>query len=135
MIQAHKHLVKRRPRLWLLRPALLHDLDVLGRPAGVLGDGRAHAAAWQDTYKGVIPDEVLATFTAERRTRMWERVIARPREAREHIAVAEVDGVVVGFAWTSACRDEGSPDSLGELQAINVDPGHIGTGVAATCRT
>lgn len=100
-------------------------------PSDAADLGRAHAAAWQDTYKGVIPDEVLATFTAERRTRMWERVLARPREAREHIAVAEVDGVVVGFAWTSACRDEGSPDLLGELQAINVDPGHIGTGVGS----
>lgn len=93
--------------------------------------GRAHAAAWQDTYKGVIPDEVLETYTPERRARMWERVIARPREDGEHIAVAEVDGAAVGFAWTSACRDEGSPDSLGELQAINVDPAHIGTGVGS----
>ncbi|WP_034271852.1 GNAT family N-acetyltransferase [Actinospica robiniae] len=98
-------------------------------PSDAADLGRAHAAAWQITYKGVIPDEVLETYTPERRTRMWERVIARPREAREHIAVAEIDGAVVGFAWTSACRDEGSPDSLGELQAINVAPSHLGTGV------
>lgn len=98
-------------------------------PSDATDLGRAHAAAWQDTYKGVIPEAVLETYTPERRAQMWERVIARPREQGEHIVVAEVDGAVVGFAWTGACRDEGSPDSLGELQAINVAPENLGTGV------
>ncbi|MBR7837683.1 GNAT family N-acetyltransferase [Actinospica durhamensis] len=91
--------------------------------------GRAHAAAWHAAYTGMMPASVLENVTTASRTRMWERVIAVPRAEREHIAVAEVDGVAVGFAWTSVCRDEGSPEGLGELQAINLDPGHWGTGV------
>ncbi len=93
--------------------------------------GRAHAAAWQAAYTGIMPEAVLVNVTAQRRTRMWERVIATAREEGEHIAVAEVDGEPVGFAWTSACRDEGSPPELGELQAINLDPAHWGTGVGS----
>jgi ribosomal protein S18 acetylase RimI-like enzyme len=74
---------------------------------------------------------VLAAVTADSRTRMWERVMATPRAAREGIMVAEIGGVAAGFAWTGACRDEGAPESLGELQAINLDPEHWGTGAGS----
>ena len=100
-------------------------------PADAEQLGRLHAAAWQATYKGIMSDAVLETQTPERRTRMWQRVIAAPRAARERILVAEVDGTVAGFAHTSVCRDEGSPDSLGELQAINLDPHRWGAGIGS----
>lgn len=100
-------------------------------PADAADLGRAHAAAWQVAYRGLMPAEALEGSTPENRTRMWERVLARSRAAREQIAVAEVEGAVVGFAWTGGCRDEGSPDGLGELMAINVHPDQWGSGVGS----
>jgi ribosomal protein S18 acetylase RimI-like enzyme len=93
--------------------------------------GRLHAEAWQVAYADQMPAELLSRFTVERRTAMWERVIASTRGEGERIAVAEVAGAAVGFAWTGPCRDEGGPEGAGELNAINVAPGSWRGGVGS----
>jgi GNAT superfamily N-acetyltransferase len=100
-------------------------------PSDVEDLGRAHAAAWQAAYAGLMPRSLLDGVTPESRARMWGRAIGTPRGPGERILVAEVDGRPVGFARTGACRDEGAPESLGELWAINIDPAQWGTGVGA----
>ena len=94
--------------------------------------GRLHAEAWQVAYEGQMPAELLAGVTVERRTAMWERVTASTRGERQHIAVADIDGAAVGFAWTGPCRDEGCPAGAGELYAINVSPRCWQSGVGTT---
>src|SRR5262249_17706174 len=105
-----------------------HDMGIeIRRP--VFSDapalGRLHAEAWQVAYKDDMPAELLAGITVERRTAMWERILGGERQLpeRQDILIADVDGTAAGFAWTGPCRDEGSPDGLGELFAINVSPG------------
>lgn len=104
-------------------------------PGDAVALGRLHAEAWQVAYEGQMPDELLAGVTVERRTAMWERVTASTRRERQRIAVADLGGTAVGFAWTGPCRDDGCPEGAGELYAINVAPacwrGGVGTALLA----
>lgn len=95
--------------------------------------GRLHAGAWQAAYKDLLPAGLLANVTVERRTALWQRILGAARGDRQHIVVADVDGVPVGFAHTGPCRDsdETAVDGGGELFAINVAPEHWGSGAGA----
>ena len=75
------------------------------RPADAAALGRLHAEAWQVAYKDLMPAQLLAQQSVERRTAYWGRVLGAGRGDGQHIAVADVDGVAVGFAWTGPCRD------------------------------
>ena len=100
-------------------------------PSDAAALGRLHAEAWQVAYEGQMPAELLASVTIARRTALWERVTAATRGERQRIAVADVRGTAVGFAWTGPCRDDDGPEGAGELYAINVAPqrwqGGVGT--------
>jgi len=98
-------------------------------PSDASALGRLHAEAWHVAYDGHMPAELLAGITVERRTAMWERITASPRPERQRIAIADLGGTAVGFAWTGPCRDEDSPQGAGELYAINVHPGSWRSGV------
>ncbi|HEV2892415.1 MAG TPA: GNAT family N-acetyltransferase [Actinomycetota bacterium] len=97
------------------------------RPARV-GDapamGRLHVRAWQAAYRGHMPDDYLDGLRAEDRAAGWERTLELARD-RAAVLVAEQAGEVVGFATVGSAQD---PEGTGELYAINVDPGHWGTG-------
>jgi GNAT superfamily N-acetyltransferase len=86
--------------------------------------GRVHVRAWQAAYRGQLPDDYLDGLRPEDRAAGWERGLRRDR-ARDPVLVAERDGRVVGFAALRAAED---PEGAGELNAINVDPDHWGTG-------
>lgn len=118
--------------------------DATTADAGALG--RITADAWQQAYRGLIPATFLATVTPEARTAAWQRVLAAPRDPGTRILVAtvppstspltprtpEADAAlprVVGYVTTGRCRDDGSPDGLGELRALYVAPGQWRGGV------
>jgi ribosomal protein S18 acetylase RimI-like enzyme len=86
--------------------------------------GRVHVRAWQAAYRGQMPEEYLDGLRPEDRTAYWEAVLAR-EDLRGVVLVAEQAGEVVGFAAAGPSRD---PEGAGELYAINLDPGHWGTG-------
>lgn len=70
----------------------------------VAGMARAHVVAWQQTYRGMVPDAVLdAADAAARRERMWRTVLADG--ATMTAAVADRDGEIVGFASSGAVLD------------------------------
>ena len=98
-----------------VRPARVADAPAMGR---------LHVRAWQAAYRGHMPDDYLDGLRAEDRAAGWERALGlqRPRGA---VLVAEQAGEVVGFANVGPAQD---PEGAGELYAINVDPGHWGTG-------
>src|SRR5580700_11026321 len=37
---------------------------------------RVHVASWLETYKGILPDEMLAALSVERRTHAWELMLS-----------------------------------------------------------
>ena len=108
-----------------IRPAEIDDADDLGA---------VHVAAWEAAYRGgLMPDEYLDGITGEDRARWWRDGLANPPMARAVRLVAEVDGPngrVIGFIV--AGPEQGDADTeVGEVYAINVDPGHWGGGVGA----
>lgn len=72
-----------------------------------------------------MPDDYLASLSADARETMWhEAIVAQQPE----LLVARVEGSVVGWVSFGASRDDGAAASVGEVWAIYLDPGHVSTG-------
>jgi GNAT superfamily N-acetyltransferase len=97
----------------IVRPASAADADAIGR---------VHAETWRAAYSGVFPE---SAFDVEARQEWWRQAFERERPPTSAIFVAELDGVVVGFAGVGASREE---EGVGELYTIYVDPRRWGTG-------
>ena len=101
-----------------IRPAQLADAE---------GIARVHVESWRTTYKGIMPDEVLATLSVEARLEMWRRPLSNP-ESPSIIYVAETDGQIIGFA-------AGGPERTGhalykaEIYAIYLLEAYQGRGI------
>lgn len=76
---------------------------------------------WRTAYAGLMPDEVLAAQSVERRTAMWQRLIPDGG-----VWVALADDEVVGFAAAGPSRDA---DAAFELYAIYVLSSSAGKGL------
>jgi L-amino acid N-acyltransferase YncA len=75
--------------------------------ADVAAIARVHVESWRTTYKGLLPDDYLASLTYEQREPLWGEILSKP--AGHHlVGVAEDDaGNVVGFA-------SGGPERSGD---------------------
>ena len=90
------------------------------RPAG-LGDAaeisRVHVATWRTAYRGMLPDDFLASLTEAHYAERWTRGIG---DGTSRVYVAEDASGVVGFA--SGGRERAGEDGFdGELYALYVD--------------
>lgn len=95
---------------------------VLIRPAEVQDAGgiaQVHVTAWQETYRGLMPDSVLDTLSVERRAEQWKNTLDDPTELYHATVVAEAHGQIVGFVNYGRER-EGDVDHRGELYALYV---------------
>ena len=105
--------------------------DVIVRRA-VPGDaediGRVHVGSWRAAYAGLVPDSLLAGLSVETAVGRWSERLRSTAPGRR-ILVAEVDGIVVGFAVVTASRDDDSAPETGELVAIYAEPRVWGQGV------
>jgi GNAT superfamily N-acetyltransferase len=97
--------------------------------------GRIEAESYLDTYRGVMPDSVLARVHPER---MIERIRPRlaalaeaPPEEAMRLWVIEVDGAVRGYATTEPATDQflPPPAGAGELESLYLHPSAIGQGL------
>ncbi len=82
--------------------------DPAVRPARLEDGGRIgeiHVAAWRETYAGLMPPARLAALNVAERTAMWRHQLASG--TARGIAVAALDGVIVGFA---ACAKQRTPE-------------------------
>lgn len=95
--------------------------------ADALGD--VHVRVWRWAYRDHMPDAFLARMRPERRAEIWR---ANLTEGWITAWVAEIDGVIVGFAGTAPTRDEDIPPETAELVMINVLEDHAGQGVGRT---
>jgi len=57
-----------------------------------------HVAAWRETYRGIVSDEVLKNLSIQRRTEQWTNSLSDETHAYHRAFVAEIDGQVIGFA-------------------------------------
>ena len=85
--------------------------------------------AWRESYRELLPAEVLASMDAEQLAESWRRSLAAPPDARNRVLVALERNLVTGFALTGPAAD---PDldvvAVGELADLTVDPHRRGQG-------
>ena len=94
-------------------------------PEDVPGIARVHVDSWRTTYKGIVPQRIIDSFTYEQREALWRRYI--PGNA-SFVYVAEEDGQVVGFASGGPARED-APNHAAELYAIYLLQEHQGKGI------
>ena len=92
------------------------------------GIAHVHVTAWQETYRGLMPDSVLDTLSVERRARQWKETLEDPSNPYHPTLVAEYERKIVGFANYGQVR-EGDPEYTGELFAIYILNKHRGQGI------
>jgi ribosomal protein S18 acetylase RimI-like enzyme len=78
---------------------------------------RIHVASWQAAYRGIVPDEHLASLSVERREAYWRSAIAA---GETEVMVAREDKCIVGWVSIGACRDDGATPRDGEIWALYV---------------
>lgn len=80
----------------------LWRMSVVIRPHGiddVEAVAKVHVETWRETYRGLMPDELLdSPDMVENRRRMWTSLLT-PENRRDYSsAIADQDGTVVGIA-------------------------------------
>ena len=91
----------------MVRPATLEDAP---------GISDVHVATWRTTYRGLLPDDFLASLSEEHYTERWRRVIG---EGSSRVFVVDVPEGVAGFA--SGGRERAGENGFaGELYALYV---------------
>ena len=83
--------------------------------------------AWRAAYRGILPDALLAGLPVEERERQWRHW--NDGQPLRRTWLAERDGALLGFAGTGPSRDEDAGPATGEVYAIYIEPGLIGTGL------
>ncbi|QEO10886.1 GNAT family N-acetyltransferase [Protaetiibacter larvae] len=90
-----------------------------------------HVRSWRETYRGIMRDAVLDDpELLPRRERMWHAALTDERYAANRIAVAELDGALVGIAMSGPPEKDGSPWSR-HLYVLYLLAEHHGSGAAS----
>jgi ribosomal protein S18 acetylase RimI-like enzyme len=96
-----------------------------------LADARAIAElqlrSWQRDYADVVPGEILAGQTVERRLERWTELLGAG--VARVLVFDQPEVGVVGVAACGPMRGEHAEDGVGELYALYVDPFAQGAGV------
>lgn len=95
-----------------LRPATVEDAWALAR---------VQNAAWLETYKGLVPDELLASLTDEVRAQQWQSILKDPDNFKSiAVYLVERDDGLIGFGQACRQRFEGLLDQGydGEVSGI-----------------
>lgn len=90
-----------------------------------------HVRAWQEAYRGMIPDEFLDALDPADRARTYTFDEDDPAAPTTLVAVQKGEDageVILGFATFSPSRDADAPDH-GEVVALYVDPDRYESGV------
>ena len=94
------------------------------------GIATVHVLSWQNTYRGLMADEILDSLDIEDRTKKWKEIILADQPNWEGI-VAVLDDEVVGWTTYGKSRDENAAENTGELWAIYVHPKFLGKGAGS----
>ena len=76
-------------------------------------------SAWRDTYRGLMPDELLDKLSVEERAARWKKRLADQNDPYHRVIVAESNGSVVGFA-SYGNNLEDDPLYQGEIYALYI---------------
>lgn len=91
-----------------------------GVPGDALALSEIHVLAWQEGYRGLLPDTLLDGLSAADRLPRWQE---RLTETTSRVLVAELNGRLAGWLVIGAQRDEDlDPLCVGEIYAVYVHP-------------
>ena len=80
-----------------MRPARVEDAQQMAR---------VHVTSWRETYRGLMPDEMLDNpELPSRRKRFWTVALTDQRYEHNRVAVAEREGSVIGIAMSGPPQD------------------------------
>jgi GNAT superfamily N-acetyltransferase len=89
------------------------------RPEDAPAIGRIHVDSWRTSYKGIVPDDYLASLSYQRHENNWRQILSQFSH-RNFIVVAENEqDELAGFASSGAKR-EGPQAYAGEVYAIYI---------------
>ncbi|MFT3966975.1 MAG: GNAT family N-acetyltransferase [Sphingobium sp.] len=94
--------------------------------------GSLHVASWHETYRGILPDELLAGLSADSRAAMWRKILCgRQASGSTALFIAEDGDGMIGFGCCGEQRDEtlGQAGFSGEISAIYILRSHQNAGV------
>jgi len=86
-----------------------------------------HVRAWQNAYRGIVPDAFLDSLSIEQRSTVWQQILTQ-KDAEEVWVAAEGDEIR-GWISAAASRDTDAAPSTGEIWAVYVMPGRWRQGV------
>lgn len=89
------------------------------RPEDAAGIARVHVDSWRTTYRGLVPDDVLANLRTDERENNWVGIL---RDQTKFTYVAD-EGGIVGFVNGGPERSR-TVDYDGELYAIYLLESH-----------
>jgi hypothetical protein len=67
------------------------------RPGDETAIARVHVDSWRTTYRGIMPDDVLAGQSVERRERQWTQSRVPVGEKPETMGTATI--TEISYAW------------------------------------
>lgn len=98
-----------------------YEISAMLTEEDVNGKAYVHWKSWQQTYTGMIPQEILDKQTLD----ICQKMAFRWRDG---VIVAKCHGDVIGFAATGECRDADMSETR-EIIALYVLQEHQGKGV------
>ncbi|MBP8250857.1 MAG: GNAT family N-acetyltransferase [Herpetosiphon sp.] len=84
-----------------------------------------HIAAWQNSYRSIVPDEILDNLAILQYTNRWQETL----KAGKLVFIAEHDGQIVGFAQGDVAREPQISPYTAELNTIYLLPDLQGHGL------
>ncbi|SDS10309.1 L-amino acid N-acyltransferase YncA [Brevibacterium siliguriense] len=86
-------------------------------PADAAAMARVHVDTWSETYRGIMPNELLdAPDLLDRRQRMWTQILAEAAPSKFTCVVAESDGRLVGIAMSGPPESGENPNDDNGLE-------------------
>lgn len=89
------------------------------------GVAKVHIDTWKACYKGIVPDDYLASFNYEARTKGWEEGLS---DSSQLNFIAEDEGEVIAWVTFGVNRDKRA-ENIFEIYGLYVLPEHWGSGV------
>ena len=78
-----------------------------------------HVSSSQEAYRGIIPEEVLLSFTVERREATWREILTTKDG---EVWIAEEGGRPLGWICVGKSRDPDADPTVAELRAMYIAP-------------
>lgn len=107
------------PAQMIIRKAAHDDVDAIAA---------IHVAAWQHTYRGILPDRLLDSLDRRERAKLWANWLESP-DVQVYVAAGD-NGDVLGFTAICPARPIAEPaENAIEITHVYVDARAQGEGV------